>query len=155
MSHTRALQQQKVTTKFFESAIAELRDVPTVNNADTLLDALATAVSRDGRIESRDPRRTRLIVVDKFGVRTAVEIQYKLTHHRAQDGGRYDFWKRVQLLEELIDQPENKVDQGFVLFITDDHLYWEKVRTNKRPIDLRFTCLKDVLSDPRCWNGVR
>ncbi len=47
---------------------------------------------------------------------------FALRNHGAQDVRRYDFWRDVSRLEGLVASKE--IDQGFVVALTNDSLYW-------------------------------
>lgn len=90
------------------------------------------------RMEVR-PANTRIyldIVVENAGRRTGIELKYKtkrldielrgetftLADHSAQDTGRYDVLKDIQRLEEVV--KSGFVDEGWMLFLTNDSNYW-------------------------------
>lgn len=47
---------------------------------------------------------------------------YHLKNHSAQDISRYDFLKGIELMEKTI---EEKGYTGYVILLTNEHLYWE------------------------------
>lgn len=53
-----------------------------------------------------------------------------LGHHGAQNIGCYDFWKDIKRLELFQDNFEN-VEQGIMLFVTNDSSYLKPPRNNK------------------------
>ena len=74
------------------------------------------------------------------GELTAIELKYrtrKLDTHSggesfelrtqaAQDGGRYDFWRDVRRLEQLV--MEKKAKEGYAVLITNDWTFWNEGR---------------------------
>ena len=72
----------------------------------------------------------------------AIELKYKsallntqvddeifnLTNHGAVDLGRYDFWKDVQRLEEIVTSHPNT--EGYAVMITNDPSYWKSPQNN-------------------------
>lgn len=54
--------------------------------------------------------------------------QYSLKTHSAPDIGRYDVIKDIERLEELI--REDKIELGFVIFLTNDMSYLNKCKGN-------------------------
>lgn len=54
--------------------------------------------------------------------------QYSLKTHSAPDVGRYDVIKDIQRLEEFI--REDKIKNGFVIFLTNDSSYQHKCKGN-------------------------
>jgi hypothetical protein len=55
--------------------------------------------------------------------------RFELKNHGAQDLGRYDFVKDLQSIERLcLDNPSRV---GYVLLLTNEHLYWQPPMKNK------------------------
>jgi hypothetical protein len=50
---------------------------------------------------------------------------YKLKNHGAQNLGRFDFFEDVRRLQSL--KNCGKIKSGFVIFLTNDPLYWRKM----------------------------
>lgn len=49
--------------------------------------------------------------------------EYQISNHAAQNLARYDFFKDINRISKLIN--EKKVKNGFVIFLTNDHLYFK------------------------------
>ena len=58
-----------------------------------------------------------------------------LGHHGAQNIGCYDFWKDIKRLELFEENFEN-VEQGIMLFVTNDPSYLQPPRTHLSPLHL-------------------
>ncbi|HPM48103.1 MAG TPA: hypothetical protein PLW78_10240 [bacterium] len=66
--------------------------------------------------------------------------EYNLKGQSAQDCGRYDFLKDVQRLEKL--KESKKINQGFAIFLTNDHYYWSAGR-KENSVDAKFRINED------------
>ncbi|MBN1136476.1 MAG: hypothetical protein JXM73_07815 [Anaerolineae bacterium] len=60
---------------------------------------------------------------------------YELLNQSAQDIGRYDFWRDVQRVEQVVAGRPSTI--GYVIFLTNDSAYWTP-RTSGRTIDAAF-----------------
>lgn len=58
-------------------------------------------------------------------VKTPSGIEFCPTAMNAQDLGRFDCWSDIERIERCVDQ--KLVTNGFLVFITNDSLYWGKV----------------------------
>ena len=58
-----------------------------------------------------------------------IPSQVILGHHDAQNIGCYDFWKDIKRLE-LFEEMFEHVEQGIMLFVTNDENYLQKPRNN-------------------------
>ena len=90
------------------------------------------------------------IVVEEEGEVTPIELKYKtkgyngmyngraysLKDQSAQDCARYDFWKDVERLEHFISNNAQGAKRGYVIFLTNDSIYWNP--SNKSTIDKLF-----------------
>ena len=77
------------------------------------------------------------------GKRVAIELKYKTravkdvdayVHQGGQSDGKFHFFKDIERLERL-KTPKGgkaKIDKGFAIFITTDHLCWNEVRSNSK-----------------------
>lgn len=79
------------------------------------------------------------LVLKHEGKYVPIELKYKtkkatikiddrdveLKSHSAQDVSRYDFIKDISRIEKLISDPENKMDIGYAIFLTNEKNYWE------------------------------
>ncbi len=54
--------------------------------------------------------------------------QYQLQNHSAQDGGRYDFLKDLQRLEQITSVKSGVT--GYAILLTNDSSYWKPPRSN-------------------------
>jgi hypothetical protein len=61
--------------------------------------------------------------------------QFSLRGQSAQDCGRYDFLSDVVRLEQYVASEQSAT--GFALFLSNDRLYWEKIRPSN--ISARFS----------------
>lgn len=75
------------------------------------------------------------------GKKVAIELKYKTRETAGKDyitqggqsDGKFHFFKDIERLERL-KTPKGgkaKIDKGFAIFITNDHLYWNKVQEGK------------------------
>jgi hypothetical protein len=83
-----------------------------------------------------------LVLIDSSDNKIGIELKYKtkkfvgkineelysLRNHGAEDCGRYDAIKDIERLEELV--RENKLKQGFVIFLTNNDYYLNKCAGN-------------------------
>jgi hypothetical protein len=90
------------------------------------------------------------IFVEHEGRRTAIELKYKmrateiifqgetfsLLNQGAQDIGRYDVLKDLQRLEQMVNN--NLVDEGYLVFLTNDASYYRDPVTEKQTADRDF-----------------
>lgn len=51
--------------------------------------------------------------------------EFDLKNHGAQNLGRYDFFDDIRRLQSL--KKINKINSGIVIFLTNDHLYWNSI----------------------------
>ncbi|MGI5091605.1 hypothetical protein [Treponema socranskii] len=76
------------------------------------------------------------------GKRVAIELKYKTravkgedayVHQGGQSDGKFHFFKDIERLERLKTPKSGKakIDKGFAIFITNDHLYWNEVQKGK------------------------
>lgn len=65
------------------------------------------------------------------------EELFKLSGQSAQGAGRYDFWKDTSRIERLFNH--GQILMGFVIFLTNDHLYWDCTRKNANDTKFRLT----------------
>lgn len=102
-------------------------------------------------VEIESNRRTYLdIWVEKDGRRTAIELKYKtrafeytiegekfsLRNQGAHDIGRYDVIKDLQRLEQMVKR--NVVDEGYLIFLTNDTSYYQNPVVKKETVDGEF-----------------
>ncbi|WNS42038.1 hypothetical protein [Paenibacillus sp. MMS20-IR301] len=103
------------------------------------------------RMEIDPKKRTYLdIWVERDGRRTAIELKYKmraidytfdgetysLLNQGAQDIGRYDVLKDLQRLEQMVKL--GLVDEGWLIFLTNDTSYYQEPRVDKVTADQAF-----------------
>ena len=62
--------------------------------------------------------------------------RFKLKNQQAQDIGRYDFLKDVQRLENWCNN--KRIDFGYAIILTNDHLYWSSTKRNTNDKDFRL-----------------
>jgi hypothetical protein len=90
------------------------------------------------------------ILVDHEGRKYAIELKYKtrtfdclidgeefsLNNHGAQDTGRYDVLKDLHRLERMV--ADGVVDDGFLIFLTNDASYYLRPGEERQTADLDF-----------------
>lgn len=93
----------------------------------------------------------------------AIELKYKtalfeaensghsvrLKNHGAQDIGRYDFFKDVSRVEQIV--ATGKADKGFVVFLTNDRGYWRSGRDGTADAMFRMFEGRTVKSGSLKW----
>jgi len=72
--------------------------------------------------------------------------QFRLKDQSAQDGGRYDFIKDIQRLEQVAGEQRKFI--GYAILLTNDSAYWIKT-ANRNTVDADFR-----LDDGRTLEGV-
>lgn len=76
------------------------------------------------------------------GKKVAIELKYKTRAVKGEDAyvnqggqsdGKFHFFKDIERLERLKKSKDKdfRIDKGFAIFITNDHLYWNKVQKGK------------------------
>ena len=75
------------------------------------------------------------------GKRVAIELKYKTRKidgkdyitQGGQSDGKFHFFKDIERLERLKKSKNTdfRIDKGFAIFITNDHLYWNEVQKGK------------------------
>ena len=95
--------------------------------------------------------------------RVAIELKYKtsrfevettghsvhLKNHGAQDHGRYDFFKDVSRIEQIV--ATGKADKGFAVFLTNDGGYWRNGRDGTADAMFRMFEGRTVKSGSLKW----
>lgn len=66
----------------------------------------------------------------KYKTRAVKNSEYDFLNQGAQDNGKYDYIKDIYRLENHINN--NFIDEGFAIFITNDHLYWQPARESTK-----------------------
>ena len=76
------------------------------------------------------------------GKRVAIELKYKTRKidgkdyitQGGQSDGKFHFFKDIERLERLKKSKDIdfRIDKGFAIFITNDHLYWNEARSNSK-----------------------
>jgi hypothetical protein len=77
-------------------------------------------------VEIKYKTKSQTVSLTLFGTLSPVV----LGHHGAQNIGCYDFWKDIKRLELFEENFEN-VDQGIMLFVTNDPCYLQPPRNNE------------------------
>ncbi|MCL6597626.1 MAG: hypothetical protein K6T81_02660 [Alicyclobacillus macrosporangiidus] len=95
---------------------AKIRLEMKIHGPDTKVyaDILASIAGRKYAIELKYKTRTLHVVIDGE--------EFSLSNHGAQDIGRYDVLKDVQRLEQMV--ASGGVDEGFLVFLTNDSSYY-------------------------------
>ncbi|GFN33969.1 hypothetical protein [Paenibacillus xylaniclasticus] len=103
------------------------------------------------RVDIANDRRTYVdIFVEQDGQRVAIELKYKmraleyvwegetfsLLNQGAQDNGRYDILKDLQRLEQMVKR--GIVDQGYLIYLTNDASYYKDTGMDKPTADREF-----------------
>lgn len=76
---------------------------------------------------------------------------YNLKNHGAQNLGRFDFFEDLRRLTSL--KKCGKIKSGFVVFLTNDHLYWKKI--TRKNFSIQFDMSERII-DSRTqlnWEG--
>ena len=76
------------------------------------------------------------------GKRVGIELKYKTRKidgkdyitQGGQSDGKFHFFKDIERLERLKKSKDIdfRIDKGFAIFITNDHLYWNEARSNSK-----------------------
>ena len=95
-----------------------------------------------------------------------IELKYKtkkykneetglvLKNQGAQDIGRYDFLSDIERLENFMDSKDYNIQKAYAIFLTNDSLYWNEPKSNKRTVDEDFRFHKGItLHGVRKWKG--
>ena len=95
-----------------------------------------------------------------------IELKYKtkkyknektglvLKNQGAQDIGRYDFLSDIKRLENFMDSKDYNVKKAYAIFLTNDSLYWNEPKFNKRTVDEDFRFHNGItLHGSRKWKG--
>lgn len=74
--------------------------------------------------------------------KVAIELKYKTRKidgkdyimQGGQSDGKFHFFKDIERLERLKKSKDTdfRIDKGFAIFITNDHLYWNEARSNSK-----------------------
>lgn len=92
------------------------------------LDILASISGRRYAIELKYKTRALTTSID--------EEDFSLSNHGAQDTGRYDVLKDLYRLEQMV--RSGVVDEGFLVFLTNDSSYYVIPEEEKNTADLKF-----------------
>lgn len=103
------------------------------------------------KLDVEQNKRTYLdILTEHEGRKTAIELKYKMrglhtvidgekfsiSDQGAQDTGRYDVLKDLQRIEQMV--MRSLVDEGYLIFLTNDRLYYQVPNNEKITVDLDF-----------------
>lgn len=105
------------------------------------------------------------IVVLIDGNMIPIELKYKtkafygdeifLKEQGAQDCGRYDFLYDIKRMENIIDSGAYNINRAYVIFLTNDHRYWEEPLNRKRiTVDDEFRVHEGtIIEGVRAWKA--
>ena len=89
------------------------------------------------------------------GKKVAIELKYKTravkdkdayVNQGGQSDGKFHFFKDIERLERLKKSKDKdfRIDKGFAIFITNDHLYWNEPRNNSQAEDFKLCAGKNI-----------